>query len=116
MTNKPTCEELEQRVRELENEAIKLKTAEEALKESEKRLSQIVQGSSIATFVIDHKHVITHYNSAMENLTGISANEVIGTRKQWMAFYTTKRPIMADLIVDMAPEGEIVKYYRGKYR
>jgi len=90
------------------------KQVEEALGESEERLSQIIQGSSIVTFVIDNNHVITHWNKASENLTGIPADEVIGTKKQWTAFYPKERPVMADLIVDNVPEEEIVKYYGAK--
>jgi len=116
MTGKPTYDQLEQRVRELEKEASKLLTAEKALRESEKRHSQIVQGSSIPTFVINDKHMITHCNRAYERLTGISAKEVIETRKQWLSFYSEERPVMADLIVDRAPEDEFLRYYGNKYR
>ena len=94
----------------------KQKQAEEALRESEKRLSQIVQASSIPTFVIDNKHIITHWNRANENLTGISSTEVIGTQKHWSAFYSQERPVMADLIVNDATEKEIAKFYGEKYR
>ena len=88
----------------------------EALRESEERLSQIVQGSSVPTFVIDHNHIVTHWNKACENLTGVSANEVIGTQKQWSAFYPAERVTVADLVVDSAPEEEIARYYGGKYQ
>jgi PAS domain S-box-containing protein len=116
MASKPTNEDLRGRVKELEKEAAKSKAAEEALRASEKRLSEIMDGSSIPTFVIDRDHVITHYNRAMENLTGISANEIIGTRKQWMTFYAKKRPILADLVVDEASEEEMARLYGIKYR
>ena len=116
MTGKPTYEQLEQRVRELEKQASKLLEAEKALRESEERHSQIVQGSSIPTFVINDKHMITHCNRAYERLTGISAKDVIGTRKQWLSFYSQERPVMADLIVDKAPEDEFIRYYEKRYR
>jgi len=116
MAKKPSYEELKQRVKALEKEAAKSKAAEEALRASEKRLSEIMDGSSIPTFVIDKDHVITHYNRAMENLTGISANEIIGTRKQWMTFYAQERPILADLVVDGASEEELLRLYGIKYR
>ena len=90
--------------------------AEEALRESEKRLTQIVQGSPIPAFVIDDKHVMTHCNRAYENLTGIPAYKIIGTRAQWMAFYGSERPVMADFIVNRASEAEMTRYYGGKYR
>ena len=88
----------------------------EALRESEESLSQIVQGSAVATFVIDDEHVVTHWNVACENLTGIHADEMIGTREQWMAFYSSKRPVMADLVVDGAPEEEIASRYDAGYQ
>jgi PAS domain S-box-containing protein len=96
--------------------------AEEALRQKDKSVSQIeslsriVQASSIPTFVIDNTHTITHWNRACENLTGISAEEIIGTRKQWLAFYSKKRPVMADLIVDNAPQEAIMGYYGDKCR
>ena len=37
MAKKPTCEELERRVKELKNEAFARKQAEEALRESEEK-------------------------------------------------------------------------------
>jgi PAS domain S-box-containing protein len=52
----------------------------------------------------------------MENLTGIAADEIIGTRDQWKAFYAEKRPSMADFIVDNATEETIAKYYRNDYK
>ncbi|NNG08302.1 MAG: PAS domain S-box protein, partial [Desulfobacteraceae bacterium] len=116
MASKPTYEDLRGRVKELEKEAAKSKAAEEALRASEKRLSEIMDGSSIPTFVIDRDHVITHYNRAMENLTGTSANQIIGTRKQWMAFYAEERPILADLVVDNASGDEIARLYGIKCR
>ena len=116
MAGTPTYEELEQRVRELEKEAARRMKAEEALRLSEKRLSQIVQGSPIPTFVIDSNHIMTHCNRAYENLTGIAASEVLGTGKQWLSFYSEARPVMADLIVENAPEKEIGRFYGDKYR
>lgn len=98
----------------LEQETSKRKRAEDALRGSEKRLTQIIRGTSIPTFVINDRHIVTHCNSAFENLTGISARDIIGTDKQWLAFYVTKRPVMADLIVDNATEKDMVGYYGSK--
>ncbi len=92
------------------------KQIEEALRESEKKLSQIIQGISVPSFVINKKHIITHWNKACEKLTGLSADKMIGTNKQWMPFYSAKRPVMADLIVNKMPEKEIIRYYGDKYQ
>jgi len=116
MDRKPTYEELERRVRSLEAENSKLTTARESFIADEKLFSQIVEGTPIATFVIDKTHHITHCNRAWENLTGIPASKLVGTRNHWQTFYSKRRPVMADLIVDNAPEEEFARFYRGKYR
>jgi len=77
-------------------------------------LAKIIDGSSIASFVINKQHRVIYWNTAIEALSGIEREEVIGTDEQWRAFYTEKRPTMADLIVDGAPAKEIETYYRGK--
>jgi len=89
---------------------------EKILSESEERLSQIVQGNLVSAFVINNEHIVTHWNKACENITGIPANEMLGTKKQWMAFYPEERPVMADLIVNDLPEEEITKYYGDRYQ
>lgn len=92
------------------------KHAEENLLETQERLTQIIHGNSIPTFVIDQNHRITHWNKALERLTGISRSTTVGTDDQWKAFYTHKRPTMADLILDQAPEEKISSLYTDKYR
>ena len=93
-----------------------LKANETKLRESEERLSQIIKGSSVPTFVINKSHVVTHWNKACENLTGITASEMTGTNKQWTAFYSKKRPVMADIIIDKATGKAVNGYYHEKYQ
>ena len=90
-------------------------TARELAK-SEQALTQIVQGSTIPTFVIDQNHKVTHWNKALERLSGISAFEIIGTNKQWTPFYGNQRPTMADVILDQTGEEEIKKLYGAQWR
>jgi signal transduction histidine kinase len=94
------------------------KEAEEAkeLQESHEKLTKIVDGSPIPTFVINSEHKITNWNTAIETLTGTKREEVIGTDKQWISFYPDKRPVMADLIVDGAPESDLKEKYEDKYK
>jgi PAS domain S-box-containing protein len=89
---------------------------EKEIKRSEERLFQILQGSNIPMFVIDKNHEVRFWNRACERLTGIRADKIIGTDKQWSAFYKSKRPVMADLIVDRAEEREVLKHYKGTYK
>ncbi|MDW5417997.1 diguanylate cyclase [Iodobacter sp. CM08] len=90
--------------------------AEEALQASKVFLAQIVDGSSVATFVIDRNHTVTHWNRACEALTGLAAKEVIGTQQQWRAFYSSERPVMADLIMNGAMADDVDQFYHGKFR
>ncbi len=91
------------------------KEKERKLKETKDWLSQIVEGSSVPMFVIDEDHEVTHWNKACENLTGISKEEVVGTKDSWKAFYEEKRPLLADLVLDDASEEEIEKWYGDKF-
>jgi PAS domain-containing protein/DNA-binding CsgD family transcriptional regulator len=88
--------------------------AEEALKEHERRLENIIQGSPIPTFVIGKDHKVLYWNKALEELSRIPADEMIGTQDHWRAFYTEPRPCMADLLVDISLK-EISQWYKGKY-
>jgi len=71
------------------------------LKEDDEKIFQIVDKNPIPTLVIDNKHIITHWNKALERITGLSAEEMVGTKKQWKAFYSKERPILADLLVKL---------------
>ena len=86
---------------------------EASLEESEEKLAAIVAGSPVPKFVIDSDHRIMYWNRALEQATGISAEQVIGTRDQWRAFYREERPTMADLILDGA-YARIHELYAGK--
>ncbi len=116
MVDQPTYEQLAQRVQSLERETARQRKDEASLRESRERLSQILQETSIPTFVIDNSHRVTHVNKSFVTLTGISANDIIGTRNHWRAFYPTERPTMADLIVDNASEDDIARYFKGRYQ
>jgi len=85
-------------------------------KRAEEMLTKIINGSPIPTFAINKQHKVTHWNTALESLSGMKKDEVVMTDKQWVAFYTEKRPVMADLIVDGASADEIEVHYGDKGR
>jgi len=91
-----------------------LKKIEAALRQSERNLEQIIQGSSVPMFVIDENHRVTHWNRAMENITRISADKVRGTSRHWKAFHSKRQPLLADLIIDGIPKKVIYKYQQAK--
>jgi PAS domain S-box-containing protein len=86
------------------------------LVERERTMAQIIQGSTIPTFVIDKNHIITHWNKALEMLTGYTAKEMVGTNKQWAPFWNKKRSSMADVIVDQTTDGELERLLGTKWR
>jgi PAS domain S-box-containing protein len=88
-----------------------VETMKMEFKERERTLLQIVQGSTIPTFVINKEHIVTHWNISLERLTGLKASDLIGTKKHWMAFYDGEKPVMADLIINDVKDDEIKKYY-----
>ncbi len=75
------------------------------------RVCHMLQGSPIPTFVIDETHAVILWNRACENITGLSAAEIIGTNYSWKPFYAQERPIMADLIMAGASAEEISRHY-----
>ncbi|OGO40381.1 MAG: hypothetical protein A2147_06270 [Chloroflexi bacterium RBG_16_57_8] len=79
-------------------------------------LTRITNGSPIPTFVVDRQHKITHWNIAMEALTGRDEAQMMGTDNHWQPVYPAKRATLADLIVEGAPADDIEFYYRGKYK
>jgi PAS domain-containing protein len=79
-------------------------------------MSQIIQGSTIPTFVLNREHKITHWNKALEKLSHCSSDSMVGTSRQWVPFYGQKRPTMADVILDQIPAEEIKKLYGRSWR
>ncbi|MGO8878305.1 MAG: PAS domain S-box protein, partial [Desulfomonilaceae bacterium] len=87
----------------------------ESLRDSEEQLRAVIYGSPIPQFMINQDHRVTHWNHALEAISGIMADQVIGTAQHWKAFYDEPRPTMADLLID--EESYLVPdWYAGKYR
>ena len=79
-------------------------------------LRQIVDGAPIASLVIDQNHRVTHWNSACEWMTGLTRQQMLGSRETWRAFYDHERPLLANLIVDSAGDPALLALYEGKAR
>lgn len=91
------------------------KQTEQILVDSERILQSILEGFSIAAFVIDKNHKILYWNRALEKLMNVKEADVVGTNQHMKIFYGQERPCMADLLVDSATE-KVPKWYSGKYR
>ncbi|MCK9274414.1 MAG: diguanylate cyclase [Syntrophales bacterium] len=90
------------------------KNAQDALKKSEEFLMAVLEGSPIPTFVIGTDHKVLYWNKALEEISKIKAETVVGTRNHWKAFYKEERPCMADILVEEQIE-EIPLWYAENY-
>jgi PAS domain S-box-containing protein len=75
--------------------------AEQALRESERRMGQIIEFLPDAIFVIDGAGKVTAWNRGMESLTGIKAPDILGKGDYSYAipFYGLARPVLIDLAI-----------------
>jgi len=74
----------------------------------------IIEGSPVATFVINKDHKVILWNRACTDLTGLSSDEMINTGDYYKPFYEAKRPFLADFIID-GDFSKIVDFYeKGK--
>jgi len=78
MNQKPTYEELEYRVRVLENEARWRKQAEKALKESEERFKLMYEYAPDMYILCDTEGTLIDANRAAEKVSGYQRSEVVG--------------------------------------
>lgn len=75
MAGKPTYEELAQRIRELEDQAVKGKRAEEALRESEEKYRVLVENAGEAIFVAQ-EDMLKFANASTAEMIGRPAEEL----------------------------------------
>ncbi len=60
---------------------------------------EVLNKAAVPVFVLDVEHRIIVWNNAMEYLTGFTAEEMLGTGRQWLPFYSAERPVLSDLIL-----------------
>ncbi|MBS1139163.1 MAG: hypothetical protein H6R13_616 [Proteobacteria bacterium] len=66
----------------------------------------------VPTFVLDPDCRVIIWNRACERLTGVMAEEVVGTRDHWKAFYAEPRMCLADVLAqDKATELDTLYSY-----
>jgi PAS domain S-box-containing protein len=99
------------RFAELENmimQAISRRKAEEGLRESIRRMYDIINFIPDATFAVDREGRVVAWNRAIEAMTGVTAQKMLGRedREHSLAFYPEKRPLLIDLV--FAPREEIM--------
>ena len=80
MANRSAYEELEKKVKKLQDEVIELKRTAKALHGSYDYLENLFNYANAPMIVWNPKGRITRFNHAFENMTGITAEEVIGQK------------------------------------
>jgi signal transduction histidine kinase len=78
------------------------------------RLADYFDASPVATFAINNDHEVTHFNKACEKLLGVAATSMIGQRNLGQVFYGHERPVMADLVVDLATDEAVAALYMNR--
>jgi two-component system cell cycle sensor histidine kinase/response regulator CckA len=103
--------EFQQINRRLLQEIDERRRAEEALRDSERRLAGIIDFLPDPTWVITDQGVVVAWNRAMEELTGVQAQDILGKGDYAysLPFYDESRPMLIDLLDN--PDEEVEQSY-----
>ncbi|HAP31631.1 MAG TPA: hypothetical protein DCQ14_01040, partial [Firmicutes bacterium] len=90
------------------------KRAEDALQNACRRQDEIIDFLPDATFVIDNNGIVVAWNKAIEEVSGVSRDNMLGKGNYEYAlpFYGEHRPTLIDLV--LMPEAEFAKH-RKRY-
>lgn len=81
------------------------KLAEEAVRESERRLADVINFLPDATLAVDTEGRVVLWNRAAEKLTNVPAVNLLGKQgfEHGLAFYGERRPMLVDLVCNPNP-------------
>lgn len=71
---------------------------------------RLMQHLVVPTFVLDPEGKVMIWNNACERLTNVKAEDIIGTKDHWKAFYEKPRACLADLVLEERTD-EIERLY-----
>lgn len=74
--------------------------ARRASEERDRLLRTLFQIPTTPRFFIDKNHKVVYWDRALEILTGIRAEDVVGTSDHWKAFYSGPRACLIDFVID----------------
>ncbi len=88
--------------------------AETALRSSLQKLEETIEFMPDPTFIIDRNHRVIAWNRAIETLTGVKREEVLGKEDIQDAFsiYEGKRPVLVNLLDNahkFSPTGSVIE-------
>lgn len=72
--------------------------------------SALLQNSAVPTIVIGADHRVLIWNRACEQLTGLDAQQMVGTSEQWRPFYREPTPVLADIVLDSSLDNHYHQY------
>jgi PAS domain S-box-containing protein len=87
------------------------KRAEAEVRDSEKRIADIIDFLPDAVLAIDDTGTVIAWNNAIEQMTGVAATDMLGKgdHEYSIPFYGVRRPILIDLV--LMDDAEIEKKY-----
>lgn len=90
-----------------------VKNTEEKLRQSEQRMAEIINFLPDPTFVIDTESRVISWNRAIENLTGIKAEDILGKGDYAYAlpFHGMRCPVMVDQVLNS--DEDIAEKYKN---
>lgn len=71
-----------------------------ASEERDRLLRTLFQIPTTPRFFIDKNHKVVYWDRALEILTGVRAEDVVGTSDHWKAFHSLPRACLIDFVVD----------------
>lgn len=94
----------------------KLKEIKDALTESYRRMADIIDFLPDATVAIDTKGRVISWNKAIENMTGVTSEKIIGkgNYEYSIPFYGKRRPILLDMFKESYDK--VKKKYRISHK
>lgn len=102
---------LEETIRERDREISEREKVERTLRNSERRLSDVINLLPDATFAIDLEGKITIWNRTAEEYTSVKAEEMLGKGDYEYAipFYGIRRPLLINLVLE--PQADFAGNY-----
>jgi signal transduction histidine kinase/CheY-like chemotaxis protein len=68
--------------------------------DQEQKLRQILNDNPVATYMIDRDHKVSYWNKAVENLTGVHEELIVGTDRHRQIFPSKEDRTLADMVLD----------------
>lgn len=105
--------ELEEKIKERDREILQRRAAEQALRDSERRLADIIDFLPDPTYVVNAQGTIVIWNRAAEEFTGAKAEDMLGKtdREYAIPFYGSRRPVLIDLVLAPSEADQIKQLY-----